>query len=382
MSAIRAALTRSVWLLVVVSSLTVLGATTSAATARPKGAGAVAPVRIHDPAVLITPSSDVANPFIVKVGGLYLMFASQGTLYIPITLLISTSLTRWGTTILDPLPKLPSWAQPGFTWSPDVRRLDGRYVMWFSAGVAGTTPNNPTKCIGVATAAWVTGPYVSRAKVPFVCQRKHFGSIDPRTFVDPEHRLWLLWKSDDNADPRASPHTTIYTQRLSSDGLRLRGKPIALLRANLPWERGIVEAPQMVFAGGRYWLFFSGDWFNQPKYAIGVARCAGPTGPCKPSSHGPWLASNAQGSGPGEETLFYDGSRWWMLYSPYAVKYETPTPRPAALARLTFGEDGPAVLDPGTAAWSASDPRRPRQPGAPRPVCSIRLVPQTCGDRS
>ena len=92
------------------------------------------------------------------------------------------------------------------------------------------------------------------------------------------------------------------------------------------------------------------------RHAIGVAQCAGPTGPCQPSSLVPWLGSNAQGSGPGEESLFYDGSRWWMFYAPFAVNYQSVTPRPVALARLTFGPNGPTVVAPGTTQWADADP--------------------------
>lgn len=320
----------------------------------------VAPVRLSHPGVLITPGANVPNPFITKFHGRYLMFASQDVVFIPIDLLVSKSLTRWRDKLLDPFPNLPRWAETNFTWSPDVRELDGRYVMWFSAARA-TTSAAPTKCIGVATARSIFGPYVSRERRPLICQLSHYGSIDPRTFRDPSGRLWLLWKSDDNARWTASTRTVIYSQQLSADGLRLVGKRHALLSADQSWENGIIEAPDLVFAAGRYWLFFSGNWFNEPHYGIGLAQCAGPAGPCRPSTAGPWLSSNAQGKGPGEETLFYDGARWWLLYAPSAVRYQTYTNRPAALARLLFTRKGPKVVRPGTKAWSrpVALPRRP-----------------------
>jgi beta-xylosidase len=311
----------------------------------------VAPVRLAHPAVLITPGINVPNPYVMHLAGRYYMFASQESLYKPVTLLVSRSLTHWRPSKLNPLPTVPRWAEPTFTWSPDVRHVGGHYVMWFSAALAGSTSPFPTKCIGFATASSLKGPYRSKERKPMICQLEHFGSIDPRTFVDPKRRLWLLWKSDDNAEFTASTHTTIYTQRLSSNGLHLLGKPIALLTANQPWEGGIIEAPDMIFAGGRYWLFFSANWFNQPSYGIGLAQCAGPAGPCKPSLSGLWLTSNAQGAGPGEETLFFDGSRWWLLYAPYATDHQYQTSRPAVLARLVFGPKGPRVVRPGTKAW-------------------------------
>jgi beta-xylosidase len=360
--------------LLLVSSLALLPTSAGAvrSTWHPIG---VAPVRLSKPAVLITPGLNVPNPFVTKVDGLYFMFASQGRLYVPVTLLVSSSLTNWASTALDPLPILPKWAQSGFTWSPDVRRVGQRYVMWFNAALASDKASVPIKCIGAATATSVLGPYVSTERRPIVCQRSHFGSIDPRTFLDPAGHLWLIWKSDDNAEWTPSTHTTIYSQRLSANGLHLLGKPTALLSADRKWEKGIIEAPEMVFAGGKYWLFFSGNWFNQPSYGIGLAQCAGPAGPCKPSSPGVWLGSNAQGSGPGEETVFFDGSRWWLLYAPAAVDHQFLTDRPAVLARLVFGPKGPEVVKPGTKAWG----RPEASPSRPPPAgCTGEVIAGVC----
>jgi beta-xylosidase len=345
----------------------------------------VAPVTLPDPSVVITPGGNTSDPFVIEVGGIYYMFSAQAAPLGPsVPLMVSTSLTSWDLTPVEAMPILPSWSAPGFTWSPDVRALDGHYVMWFSAAVAG----GEYKCIGVATSSSVTGPYVSSSQHPLVCQFGDLGSIDPRTFVDPEGRLWLLWKSDDNADLAASTHTTIYVQQLSSDGTRLLGSPRALMTADLPWEGRIVESPDMVYAAGRYWLFFSGNWYNQPAYAIGVAACLGPTGPCEPTSSGPWLGSNAQGSGPGEESLFFDGSRWWMLYAPNSAGYDSLTRRPVALARLTFGPNGPAVMAPGTAAWDQGDPHPvivgatgPAKKPRAGPICTSTQLQTSCGVR-
>ena len=105
------------------------------------------------------------------------------------------------------------------------------------------------------------------------------------------------------------------------------------------WNGGLVEAPDMVYAEHTYWLFYSGSWFNTSGYSIGVARCAGPVGPCQPVSAHPWLASNSQGAGPGEESLFYGAGGWWMVYNPwslYAHRY-----RSVEVARVIFEPSGP-----------------------------------------
>jgi hypothetical protein len=80
-----------------------------------------------------------------------------------------------------------------------------------------------------------------------------------------------------------------------------------------------------------------------------VARCAGPAGPCIDTTPVPLLASNAQGQGPGEESVFTDASGAWLLYTPFRSTLPLPgPPRPVAMARLGFGPGGPYLAAPGT----------------------------------
>jgi hypothetical protein len=100
----------------------------------------------------------------------------------------------------------------------------------------------------------------------------------------------------------------------------------------------------MVEAWGTYWLFFSGNWFNTPSYALGVAACQSPVGPCTDTSPSPFLSSNQQGAGPGESSLFKDGPETFLLYLPYHADPTQPwptTPRPVSMVRLGFEPDGP-----------------------------------------
>ena len=123
----------------------------------------------------------------------------------------------------------------------------------------------------------------------------------------------MLWKSEDNANPGVpgpdqNGPTGIYAQSLSADGRSLLGQPVKILSPIQPWEGTIVEAPDMIEAWGTYWLFYSGNWFNQPDYGIGVTACQTPFGPCADVNPTPLLGSNLQGEGPGEASLFRDGS--------------------------------------------------------------------------
>ena len=204
------------------------------------------------------------------------------------------------------------------TGRPDVRYLDGEYVMYFDSMAQpslyydqqGTGFSHYAQCIGVATSTAPAGPFTGRSS-PLICDFGAHGAIDPRTFLASDGDLYLDWKSDDNAAaPAAYAVSHLYAQRLSANGLSLDGPPHLLLTADERWQAKIVEAPDMVEARGKFWLFYSGSWFNSSNYGVGYASCAGPIGPCTDQSvHGPFIGSNSQGQGPGEESLFEDHKR-------------------------------------------------------------------------
>jgi hypothetical protein len=94
----------------------------------------------------------------------------------------------------------------------------------------------------------------------------------------------------------------------------------------------------MVAVDGGYDLFYSGNNWNSAHYAVGVARCTGPVGPCvKPLSE-PLLASQSNLVGPGGASVFTDVQGQFEMafqaWLPGAVGY--PHPRLLFLRPLTF----------------------------------------------
>jgi beta-xylosidase len=308
----------------------------------PRNTPASAVEQPPSPAIVLTPGADAPNPMLLAANGRYYLYTSQTNFWTPnVSVRVSRDLRRWEGAPVDAMPVTLPWAAVGFTWAPDVREIGGRYVMYVTSALKDRTPL--TQCIGTAIASRPEGPFVPLPQ-PLVCQLDRNGSIDPRVFVDRDGRLWMHWKSDDNADVEGTSHSSIYAQRLSDDGLHLVGARRRILEADQAWEGRIVEAPDMELVDGRYWLFYSGNWFNQPYYGIGVAECDGPAGPCRKPYDRAWLSSNAQGEGPGEASLFTDSEgTTWILYSRWAQAYTTPTPRPVAMARVVFGRDGPRL---------------------------------------
>lgn len=297
-----------------------------------------APAAVTDLGRPVDPTTMIADPDVLagrRVDYLYSSATGYSPPYLPVRAF--HVLGRWGGAT-DAMPTLPAWAG-SWIWNPDVRRVRGRYVMWFTAPLKGSelpTTRGPPRCLGWATSASPLGPFVPAPR-PSVCQVEWGGAIDPQTLVAPGGHEWLYWKSDGNSVPRAHRPTVIWAQRLAADGVTRLGRPVALLTNRQPWEGTVVEAPQMVRRGGRYYLFFSGNVSGGTANGIGVAPCRGPGGPCANEATGPWLGTAQESRAVGEESLFSQDGATWMLYSPQGV-FQT-----LMVSRVAFGPRGPYV---------------------------------------
>ena len=303
------------------------------------------PPTLSDPAqpgFTINTGADQPDPFVIQEDGRYYLFTSQDRVPTNVPVRSGTVVGRWGAPS-DALPDPPAWAEPGVMWAPDVAQFGNHYMLYFSSMLRNVSPG--TMCIGDAISSAVAGPYIA-SPVPFICQQALGGSIDPRVFVDATGQPYMVWKSEQNARSY-TVDTLIWSQPLSVDGVHLVGQPTMIFGPDAPWQGHIVEAPQLVLVRGTYYLFYSGGWFNQPGYAVGVARCAGPLGPCTDVSPSPLLASNAQGEGPGEESIFTNSAGVWLVYTPFRSTLPLPgPPRPVAIAHLGFGSAGPYLAAP------------------------------------
>jgi Glycosyl hydrolases family 43 len=338
-----------------VAAVALVVAQTSVGFARDAGGGLAvaqsnAPPPTRTPAApgrYILTGPDVSDPYMLEWHGTYYIYSNQGIGGLNVPVRTGPKPGQWGPPV-DALPHLPGWAAAGLTWAPDVHRVAGGWALYYSVLLRGVTPS--VHCIGAAFGSSPVGPFVP-ADRPFVCQLAHRGSIDPRVFVDGA-QLVLLWKSEDNANPTVpgpdqDGDTGIYAQELSADGRRLLGQPVKILGPSQAWEGTIVEAPDMVEAWGTYWLFFSANWFSSPAYGIGVAACETPFGPCSDVSPKPFIGSNRQGFGPGEESVFEKGSNVYLVYNPFRASTEPAIPhRPAVMARVGFTPEGPYLAAP------------------------------------
>jgi len=310
-------------------------------------------------ALASSPKLDLPDPFLLSADGeyyLYLSTAFADSTHSNVPMLVGTP-GHWSS-VRDALPKVPSWALStstgAYTWDPYVVHLGDRYVMYFASQLRDFSP--ATHCIGIALSSSPAGPFVPTGTRPLVCQAELGGDIDAQLFSDPHgpngaaHPNYLVWKSDNN-DLAGSGPTTIWAAAMSDDGLTIEGPATKIFVPGEAWEQPVLEAPQMTTApDGTDWLFYSGGGgFYSADYAVGAARCAGPLGGCHDVSAGPLISSNAQGSGPGEETIYVgDDHSTWVLYNPWHSHEMAALLRPAEAARIGWNSLGPYVAEAGT----------------------------------
>jgi hypothetical protein len=282
---------------------------------------------------------DFPDPSVILAGQTYYAYATNSVAG-NIQIIASTDLTHW-TAVGNALPNLPAWATPDDTWAPGVAMIAGTFVLYYAVDVAGTGK----ECISVATAGRPQGPFTDLSTAPLECQKSLGGSIDPASFIDTNGTPYLVWKSGGPGSSR------IWAQQLAPSGTSFVAgtNPTSLLVPDQPWEGATVEAPDMVTTGGHYYLFFSGNDWDSGNYAVGVATCIGPLGPCSDATPSPILSSGLGVAGPGGESVFADASGNFSIafhaWVPGAVGF--PNSRDLYLRRLTFSPTGATVATSG-----------------------------------
>ncbi len=282
---------------------------------------------------------DFADPFVLHVDGAYYAYATEAGGH-DVQVMRSFDMVEWSH-LGNALGGLPTWASAGRTWSPVVLPRGGGYVLYYVV----REPQSDRQAISCARAASPGGPFVDSSAGPLVFQLDRGGSIDPSPFVDGDGTAYLLWKSDDNALRKPS---SLWIQPLAPDGGSLAGTPTELLSHDRRWERPLIEAPSMVHARGRYFLFYSSNWWESARYSVGYATSPSVTGPfTKRTRTRPWLGSGAASAGPGGQEFFVaaDGGLRMAYHgwTPTSVGYKGGGARSLRIARIGFAGRYPYV---------------------------------------
>lgn len=294
-------------------------------------------------------AANFPDPGILRVGATYYAYSTNSTAA-NVPVMTSPDLVTW-TPRGDAMPVMDAaWTTKDDTWAPEVIRIGRRFVLFYTAPDVATG----TQCIGRAESTSPLGPFVDVHREALVCQNEKGGSIDPSPFQDTDGQLYLLWKNDGNC---CGYDVDLWSQPLSADGLSLVGAPTIVLAKTRSWQGKLIEGPELVVHGGRYWLFYAASDYASSHYAEGVAGCRGPTGPCQDSAE-PILTSTSRAIGPGHGYLVTTpaGQDWlaFHAWAPGSVGGDAPG-RQLWLSRVTWTSTGPVVMRP-----SAARQRAPR----------------------
>ncbi len=244
--------------------------------------------------------TDCADPGAIRVGDRFYLSCTGGTGDDRFPIYQSDDLVSW-TRVgwVFPAGNRPAWAE-GHFWAPELHAIPGGFAVYFSALSGGK------HVIGVASAADVVGPYTDSG-APLVV--KDYSVIDAHAFVDDDGTRYLFWKGEGAPDG-------IYLRKLRADGLALSPEGGArILSVDRAWEAQSIEAPWVVRAGDWYYLFYSGAYYCNSSYGIGVARARAPMGPWEKRAE-PLVTSSDHWRGPGHNSIVEgpDGERYIVYH--------------------------------------------------------------------
>ncbi|MCD2424944.1 family 43 glycosylhydrolase [Niabella pedocola] len=212
----------------------------------------------------------------------------------------------------------------GSFWSAGSFKYGSTYNLYYTY-VQGA--NN--KRIGVATSTTPEGPYTD-ANANLVVKTDAGGGyipvIDPSVFKDPANGKVYLYYAR-NVGTGTLPD--LRCVELTADGLNtVAGTDKQVLTITQDWEKINIEHPLVYYAPNaqashRYYMLYNGAGGALPRYAIGYAYAASPTGPFTKAVAGTSTGNNplvaqdpAKGIyGPGApNTVVDDAGERWLIY--------------------------------------------------------------------
>jgi GH43 family beta-xylosidase len=283
-----------------------------------------------DPGVVSAPTGGHPRWMMVCTGG-------------PMKVRASDDLVTWADTggALLPGGKAAWSANGGRNWAPEIHRVGSDWVAYYTA-VNGADRLS----IGCAYAPKPEGPYTD-CGAPLVQHPQ--GVIDANFFEDDDGKRYLYYKIDGNSVGQPTP---IFVRELAPNGRSFAaGSAQVQVLTNDPatWEGGVVEATWVVKRDGMYFMFYSGNVYDD-RYRTGVARAKSPKGPFTKKG-APILGNNSKWVGPGHGTVLSVNGKDLFFHHAWPAlangKHDTSKGRYGLVAPITW-KDGWPVLGTGS----------------------------------
>lgn len=330
--------------------------------------------------------SGAADPCVITVGDTYYLYATNAmhdgnTGYLQGWK--STNLSDWTELGAIFVPQRDSWGVTSL-WAPEVVEKDGIFYMYYSAkdsqtGVMG---------IGVATSSSPEGPFseiegtidgkaYSHKTMPIDFG---FPSIDPNLFVDDNGDIYLYVSKD-----QVSKTSSIFVAKMKNMvEIEYIGEN-ALVTPSQTWENPTSsnkwnEAPHVIKHNGKYYLFYSANYYQNSSYAVGVAVSDNPMYGFEKVADNPILEAHPDWSfvsGTGHNSIFpsADGTELFIAYHSHIDVKSGGSERKICFDRIAFDNDGiPVVSGP-----SVTPQLLPSGSGAYKNIASLATVTSSNG---
>ena len=246
------------------------------------------------------------------------------------------------------------WAS-GDYWAPEVYPWQGKYAMLFTVRWKETGSLR----IGLALSEKPEGPYTDALGGPLF----DFGyaAIDATLITDEGGTPYLIYARDCSENLVQERHEShLYGVQLTDDLTATVGEPVLLTQPDQAWETlsGDTrwnEGPSVVRHDGRYYLFYSANFFASREYGIGVAVADTPLGPYRKQANNPilrWSGTEdaVQVSGPGHNAFFTAGDELFASYHTHTFPDRPSGNRQLCIDRAGFHHDGTAYINGPTLA--------------------------------
>ncbi len=289
--------------------------------------------------------SDIGGPFILPAEGKYYAFATGGT--VGFSVWESEDLRSFGNR--QKAFRRADWAS-GDYWAPEVYEHHGKYVMFFSA----RRKADGSLRVGIAVSDRPEGPYEDPLGEPLF----DFGyaAIDASLFIDAGGIPYLYYSRDCSENVVGGRHEShVYAVRLDETLMETAGDPVPLTVPDQPWEKSSGdwrwnEGPSVIRKDGKYYLYYSANYYASKEYGVGYAVSDSPLGPFVKPERNQLLryledAGEVLISGPGHNSLFQAGGELFTAYHTHRYPLAPSGNRQLNLDRTGFRQDGTAYIN-------------------------------------
>lgn len=178
-------------------------------------------------------------------------------------------------------------------WAPDVEEYNGKFYMMASANHK----------LGLAVSDSPVGPFVTVGE-PFFTEF----SIDGHLFIDDDGTAYVYFNGENFAD--AEYPASIYGMKIDLETYTIDKSTLTSLIHPEGWERrrgesspGTTEGPYILKHNGLYYLIYSGNAYENERYAVGYAVSESPLGPFVKYEGNPIMRSTSNIMGPGHNSF-------------------------------------------------------------------------------